>query len=138
MTLCLSRDHQRQLLEWAEKASPSECCGFLLGAENQVQAVTLARNVAIDHTVRFEIDPAQLIAAERSARGGGSEILGYFHSHPNGHLTPSKSDAVAASPDGRLWIVIAGGYITCWQSSSSGAVHGRFNPVHLEIVDHAS
>lgn len=135
MVLYISRDHERQLLEWAENATPDECCGLLLGEGSLIKSIILARNVASEPTVRFEIDPQQLIACEREARLGGLSILGYFHSHPNGVAVPSKADAEAALPDSRFWLLIASGRTTCWQSRPAGFLHQRFDEVQLQIVD---
>ena len=80
-----------------------------------VEQVQLITNIADDPLTQFEIEPGALIAAEKSARRGGPQILGYFHSHPNGLAMPSLSDALFAAPDGRRWLIIAGGMISLWR-----------------------
>ena len=77
----------------------------------------------------FEIDPAALIAAHRAARAGGPQVLGYYHSHPNGRAEPSATDAVQASGDGRIWAIIAGGAVTWWRD----APHG-FEPLPTRVA----
>jgi desampylase len=137
MNLRISRDHHRQLLKWAKKAHPLECCGLLLGEADFVSSAILTTNVALEPRRHFEINPSQLIAAEREAREGGPKILGYFHSHPNSARKPSNKDASLAATDGRYWLIIADTKITCWQAILKGHLHGRFNSVPLEIVDAA-
>ena len=68
MTVILSRQHRRQLLDFAEEAGSSECCGLILGRGDTVEILELTANVAFDPFITFEIDPSALIRAE-SARG---------------------------------------------------------------------
>lgn len=115
MEFRISRIQCQVLLAWADDAHPDECCGLLLGRGNVVEQVVLTANTASDKSREFEIDPSALITAEKTARTGGLSILGYFHSHPNGLAEPSPCDARMATADGRRWLIIAGGSITCWQ-----------------------
>jgi proteasome lid subunit RPN8/RPN11 len=103
------------LREEATKAFPQECCGLLLGQGARIERVVPAANVHPDPLRHFEIDPAALIAAHRDARGGGLQVLGYYHSHPNGRAEPSATDRAMASGDGRLWAIVAGGAVTLWR-----------------------
>ena len=109
-----------RLLAEADQAAPLECCGLLLGHGIRIEAISPARNVASDPRRRFEIDPAALLAAHRGARAGGPEILGYYHSHPDGHPVPSARDCEHASGDRRLWAIIAGGEIAFWRDAPEG------------------
>jgi proteasome lid subunit RPN8/RPN11 len=124
MGLKLSRQQRQQLLDWADEAGEMECCGLLLGAGDIVERVEQTANIAMDPHRGFEIDPVALIAAEKQARQGGSAILGYFHSHPNGRAEPSSDDAASASADGRYWLIIADGEITSWLPLADG-IAGR-------------
>lgn len=104
----------------AAAATPNEACGLLLGTSSHITKAEPTANVAHDPARHFEIDPAALIAAHRAARDGGPQIVGYFHSHPNGLARPSATDAASASGDGRVWAIVAGGEITCWCDAPSG------------------
>ena len=114
MTLRLSSQQQRELLDLAKNAGDFECCGLLLGQGNVVEKIELTANVAADPTIAFEIDAAALILAEKRARQGGPKILGYFHSHPNGNSGPSAKDLLSAAADGKIWLIIANGKISGW------------------------
>ena len=120
MTLILSRQHRRQLLDFAEEAGSSECCGLILGRGDTVEILELTANVAANPYNAFEIDPSALIRAEKCTREGGLEILGYFHSHPNGSIEPSKTDVQSAAVDGRSWLIIAGAEISAWRAVERG------------------
>lgn len=137
MELCISRRQYVQILKWAYDSVELECCGLLLGQGAYVHKLILADNIASQPDTHFEIDPSNLIAAEKDMRSGGLSVLGYFHSHPNGAAQPSDTDAKMATADGRLWLIIAAETITAWQATNDGVLHGRFNPVTLVIDDDA-
>ena len=108
------------LLEEAKRAAPAECCGLLLGQGTAVLQALPAANVAQDPLRHFEIDPAALFAAHRAAREGGLELLGYYHSHPNGHPLPSATDCEHASGDNRCWAIVAGGEVRFFRDDPDG------------------
>ena len=107
------------MLAAAHRAHPREACGLLLGVANHIALAQECTNVAPDPLRHFEIDPAALIAAHRTARAGGPQVLGYFHSHPNGLPTPSITDSAQAAGDGRIWAIVAQGEVTIWRDTPS-------------------
>jgi proteasome lid subunit RPN8/RPN11 len=123
-----------QLLSAAATAAPEECCGLLLGRDNHIETAVPAANVAADRTRSFEIDPAVLLRTHREARGQGQQVIGHYHSHPNGLATPSKRDAARAVEDGQLWLIITAGALTAWQAgaATADALHNRFHSVTLD------
>lgn len=116
-----------------------ECCGLLLssGQNAVVDTHISARNVAGEPARYFEIDPAVLVAAHRTARAGGAVIRGCYHSHPAGPATPSPHDAAMAEPNGWLWLILSGdgARIGLWRAVAQGALHGRFDPVEMGFDD---
>jgi desampylase len=100
-------------------AAPREACGLLFGEGDRVTAMQVVENVSEEPELRFEIDPAALFAALRAERAGGAKILGYWHSHPSGDATPSAADAAMAAPDGKLWLIAAGGAVRGWRLDES-------------------
>ena len=108
------------LLEDAARAHPRECCGLLLGQGARVERAQPAGNVHPAPHDHFELDPQALIAAHRTARGGGLQVLGYYHSHPNGRAQPSATDQAQASGDGRIWAIIVAGSVSWWRDQPGG------------------
>ncbi len=104
----------------AARAHPLECCGLLLGQGARLLELRPAANVHPAPERHFEIDPAALIAAHRAARAGGLQVLGYYHSHPNGLAQPSATDRAGASGDGRIWAIVAGDTVTWWRDCRHG------------------
>jgi proteasome lid subunit RPN8/RPN11 len=126
----ISRDVLDGIRRAAAVAAPLEACGLLFGTGEAVTGWNAAANVADAPERRFEIDPAALFAALRAERAGGAKILGYWHSHPGGDAMPSPTDAALAAPDGKLWLIVAGGEVTAWRAGRGGR-HGRFAPVTI-------
>lgn len=116
------------LLEEAARAAPDECCGLLLGQGVRITEVRPAENVAQDKSTRFEIDPVALLKAHREAREGGPELIGYYHSHPEGHPVPSATDCDHASGDARIWAIIANGEVRFWRDGKEGFEEVEANP----------
>lgn len=126
----LSRLAMAEMLRATDAAAPYEACGLLLGAGRHVRTAIPCANVADDPARHFEIAPASLIAAHRAARAGGPQVVGYFHSHPNGLARPSATDRASAAGDGRVWAIVARRRITLWKDAPSG-----FEPLSYDTVE---
>ncbi|MFC0588513.1 M67 family metallopeptidase [Novosphingobium aquiterrae] len=118
------------LLEEAARAHPFECCGLLLGQGVRIERAVPAANVHPDPARHFEIDPAALITAHKAERSGGAQLLGYYHSHPNGRADPSPSDRAQAAGDGRLWAIVANEAVLVWRDTAAG-----FQALPLRLVE---
>lgn len=97
--------------ELAEAAYPHEGCGVLVGRARVGAAVVTevreGRNLVTDRRHdRYELDPRDIIAAERRARERGEEVLGYYHTHPDHPARPSQFDTDHAWP-GYHYVVIS-------------------------------
>lgn len=130
MPITLSPSAHAAILAAAQEARPLEACGLLLGQGAHIEAAQPAANVHPEPMRHFEIDPAALIAAHKAARTGGLQVLGYFHSHPNGLARPSATDAASASGDGRIWAISAADLVSLWRDGPSG-----FEPLSYAVRD---
>jgi len=108
--LSLSSVLRAQLDREARAAHPRECCGLIEGVRDGdvVNATALhpTRNLATEPD-RFEIDPAAHFALMRGLRGTASEIVGCYHSHPEGTAQPSQRDHEGSSEEGFVWLIAA-------------------------------
>lgn len=121
MALHIRQSALAAMIAAARDGAPLEVCGVLLGTGTDIERAAPAANVAPDPAQHFEIDPAVLVAAHRGARDGtGPQVIGYYHSHPNGLARPSATDAQSAAHDGRIWAIVANGAITCWCDGTDG------------------
>ncbi len=121
-----------QLLAEARSAFPNECCGLLEGAreDEAIRVTTLhsAANVSPDPLLGFEIDPAVHLRLLRTLRGTGREVVGCYHSHPNGRAAPSDRDRANGCEEGFVWVIIAVG-----AQEAVLAFHGpQFDPLPVQ------
>lgn len=107
--------------EHAARAYPHEACGLLLGRRDgerrRVSRIVPSANVAAEPDRRFEIDPALRfrLMRERRERAGGEgaadpaaeEIIGHYHSHPDGAAAPSATDLAMAYEPELVWLIVA-------------------------------
>ena len=107
------------MLAEAARAHPRECCGILLGEGAAITAIAPAANVHASPESHFEIDPQALVDAHRNARSGGPQVLGYYHSHPNGLARPSATDEAMATGQRLIWAIIAAGRVTFWREGDA-------------------
>ena len=110
MALHIARFHLESLRRHAESAWPNECCGLLVGRRSHgdvfVERVAAARNIAEhDRSRNYQIDWDTLFATIRQARTDSREIVGFYHSHPDGSSKPSGKDAAVAWLD-RSYVII--------------------------------
>jgi proteasome lid subunit RPN8/RPN11 len=94
----------------AEEEYPRECCGILLGCasgnERRVARVLRGKNTRSERE-RYSIDPAELIAAQKTARAEGWEIVGFYHSHPDHAPQPSVTDLEEAHWVDCCYVIVA-------------------------------
>jgi proteasome lid subunit RPN8/RPN11 len=120
MTVDISSALLDHLLAEAKASNPHECCGILLGEGARIGTILPAANVHSDPAIHFEIDPQTLIDAHRAARRGGPQVVGYYHSHPDGRAEPSATDVAMAAGDGMVWAIVAAGRVAFWRSGDAG------------------
>lgn len=82
----------------ARREHPRECCGILLGVDDELVEAVAAQNVAAAPARCYEVSPADHIAQIRRCRdaakasGTSLAILGVYHSHPHSAPVPSPTD----------------------------------------------
>jgi proteasome lid subunit RPN8/RPN11 len=83
-----------------------ESCGLLAGRDIMITRVFPATNAAIEPSKSYEIALPALFQLMREIRAAGLEMLGIYHSHPNGKNEPSPRDiAWAYYPDMAYFII---------------------------------
>jgi len=95
--LVLREGERERLAAWAVAAYPHEACGLMLGRRDggtvEVVAVRRADNVNVERARdRYEIAPADYLAAEQEAARAGVEVVGVWHTHPDHPAQPSPTD----------------------------------------------
>lgn len=88
----------------AERAFPEECCGILVGQDDDatgrhvVDAWPVDNEKDSERTRRYLIPPDALLHAEKRAREAGVDVVGIYHSHPDHPSRPSTFDRDHAMP----------------------------------------
>jgi proteasome lid subunit RPN8/RPN11 len=78
---------------------PDECCGALIGREGVVTMTYALPNTTDEGPRRrFLVRPDDYRQAEKQARAGGGDLLGFYHSHPDHPARPSQYDLDHAWP----------------------------------------
>lgn len=98
-TLKIGRPHLEQILAHARAAYPHECCGLLAGMreERRVTSVHPAANANRERAWdRYEITPQEFHRVDRTTWDTPTEIIGFYHSHPDHPAQPSAFDAERA------------------------------------------
>ncbi len=102
---------RQQLIEIFEHSASTaeEVCGILVGRRHpqiEIKRVVPGRNVHTTPTRHFLLDAASLLHADALAARSEAEILGFYHSHPNGMALPSLLDRRDAWPN-MLMVIVA-------------------------------
>ncbi len=131
MRLFLTEEQARALLHHAREAAPQEACGLLAGVGEQVQAVIPIPNSAADPHHFYRLEEAAFARALLQLDRQGLELLGFYHSHPQGDPIPSSTDVQQATyPDTPYLIIGLRGEprLAVWQMR-----YGEVTPVEVGI-----
>ncbi len=107
--LRLKKESIEEIKRQARESYPYECGGFLAGknaSDKEITAVYPMKNLN-SHTprIRFEIDPKEFQRVEAEATQKGSQLLVFYHSHPDTPLgaNPSAFDRERAEGLSTFW-----------------------------------
>ena len=96
----------------AQRDSPRECCGLLIGTELEVIEAVATANVAAEPRRHYQVSPVDHFAQIRRCRDAASQgmaavgVIGAYHSHPHSAPVPSPTDLEEAF--GEFLYIIAG------------------------------
>lgn len=96
----------REIYDHTEAAYPHECCGVMIGTmetpadPKTVLAFRKCRNLNTERAHdRYEMDPLDMLRAEREFENSPWSIVGIYHSHPDHPSRPSQTDLDRSWPD---------------------------------------
>jgi proteasome lid subunit RPN8/RPN11 len=100
--LKISEALMRQIYDHTEASYPYECCGVMIGTTGDPSVVHTFRTCKNLNTERahdrYEMDPLDMLRAEREFEGGPWHVIGIYHSHPDHPSRPSQTDTDRAWP----------------------------------------
>jgi proteasome lid subunit RPN8/RPN11 len=95
----LAQSLWEQMRAHVESCLPEEACGLLAGriearAYHAVEVIPVANQARSPR--RYRLDPEEQVRAFNRIDSTGLELVGIFHSHPEGPETPSPTDIAEA------------------------------------------
>jgi proteasome lid subunit RPN8/RPN11 len=130
----------RRIRDAARTAYPRECCGLLIGhAEGDavvIDEVAESVNLSASPGDSFEIDMRLRLTLQKRLRGTGRDVVGHYHSHPDGPAAPSDRDRLQAWEPDMIWLIAgvqagAVGELNAFRLNEAAA---RFDPVTLAML----
>src|SRR5262245_14836925 len=109
----------------AERVKPRECCGVLVGRDDEILEAREGRNLADDPN-RYLLDPADHIAIRRSARAAGLAVVGFYHSHPHSAARPSATDQAEATYPDHLYLIVGAEEVRLFRLAGGNFVEAPF------------
>ena len=91
------------MVSHAQEAYPNECVGAMLGlidGNSKSVAVAMPLQNAFEgaQAERYELRPADLLAADHGARERNMDLIGIYHSHPDCDAYFSRTDLRNSCP----------------------------------------
>ena len=109
--IILSKLHKKILLDHSLKEEPNEACailyGNITGEENTVKEIWLTKNDT-PSPIEFTLSAEQTWEMDQKRKEWNLEIIGIFHSHPNGEAIPSTTDKKFMQNNPYVWIIYSG------------------------------
>jgi proteasome lid subunit RPN8/RPN11 len=89
--LMLTKWQWKSMRRHVSRCAPLEACGLLAGKNDRVEWALGIPN-ADRSPVRFHMDPRRQLRAFERIESAGLDLVGIYHSHPNGPDHPSATD----------------------------------------------
>lgn len=121
--LTLGRDVYDDIVAHARADTPQEVCGILAGEFDDEASVSIEShrtvNTASDSQTEYAIDPEEQFAVMGTIERENHDVVGFYHSHPQGPPAPSPTDQKRATWDGYSYVIVALGgthpYVGSWR-----------------------
>jgi proteasome lid subunit RPN8/RPN11 len=127
-TIVIPESVREQILAHAREGEPQEICGILAGTrtgtgldedehsdenehrvkdEHRVETRHPTGNIAATPRTKYEIDPREQLESMEVIEEVGREVVGFYHSHPEGPAGPSATDSAQATWPGRSYVIVS-------------------------------
>ena len=104
-SITLASHLRNAMIEHARRELPNECCGVLIGQQGVFERVIPVTSVHPAPDAYFMSPDEQVEIFTELGEGSGS-LLGIYHSHPKGPVSPSGMDiSLAFHPDAVYFII---------------------------------
>jgi len=117
-----TRDAYDSILEHAREGKPHEICGVLGGERRDgdalVEFTRRVENVSETPRVNYLMEPEEQLEAIDEVEED-SEVVGFYHSHPEGPESPSETDSDRANWPGHSYVIVSLGpdepFVGSWE-----------------------
>lgn len=123
-----------ELVRLARLDPARECCGLLAGSKGAIARIFRATNVASHPATAYEIAPQELFSLMREIRAAGLELMGIYHSHPNGKNEPSPRDIELAYYPDTAYLIVSPQPNAARPVRAFSIRDGRATELDIEIV----
>jgi proteasome lid subunit RPN8/RPN11 len=130
--LILNRATWLRMRRHVRRYAPLEACGLLAGKEERVERSTGIPNTE-QSAVRFRMRAVEQWRAFQQMEAEGLELVGIYHSHPEGPEEPSPTDiAENLYPVAQvIWSRVRGS----WQARAFTIENGKAREIPLDIIE---
>lgn len=129
--LSLAARQWEQMRADAEQHAPEEACGLLAGLESQVIMVLPITN-ELHSPVRYRMAAREQLDAFERIDHAGLELVGIYHSHPNGPNGPSATDIAEAFYPEAIYLIWSG-QAGVWSCRAFRIQEGQIQEVNLSV-----
>lgn len=108
----LSVQQVRQMIQHAKSEAEYEVCGLIGGNWKTYNELVIAKqiehvpNVAADQRNRYQMEERTQVQVMSAFGKNGLEIIGIYHSHPEGPPFPSPTDIAKATYPDAIYLIL--------------------------------
>ena len=106
-SILLPRPLVNELLQHAQDSETFEVCGLISSRDGHAHRCYRIDNIAANRDCRYQMDPAQQIAALKFMREHDETLFAIYHSHPGSPAVPSRTDIAEAGYPDALYLIIS-------------------------------
>jgi proteasome lid subunit RPN8/RPN11 len=130
-TFHLSQEQANQIMDHLEKCLPEEGCGLIGGKNDTAEIVFLAENI-LHSPMAFLLKPEDQLFSFLHLEKIGLDLIGLFHSHPDGPNYPSSKDINEFLYPGVITIIFSKGSGQ-WKARAYEIFENKYVRVELEF-----
>lgn len=97
--------HFQSMIDHVQQQAPLEACGILAGKDGMSTHVIPVTNM-LGSPVAYRMEPKEQLQAMLLLEDNGWDLLGIFHSHPQGPASPSDTDIHQASYPDSVYLIL--------------------------------
>lgn len=133
----MTRPMWDEMRQDAARRAPEEACGLIAGRRRGdcLEAEWLISTTNLLHSAtRYRIDPQEQLAAFDRMDEQGLELVGIYHSHPNGPEELSPTDLAEAYYPETAYLVWSG-QSGEWRCTAYSVQGKQVTPIRIQLVE---